>query len=197
MIVVSVDLTAGHPGRDWEGLDVPGGPKLETYLTRSVVPAIDRRYRTLADRGHRALGGMSGGAFAALNIGLHRLDAFRALLLAMPYDVPDNRKRLAEDPALLAANTPRDSLRTRSFPQPAAAILTAGTGATRRRRGGPPHRGGVPLPRRPGGGPHRGGLRPHLAHGPGVAAVPAGVRGRKLRTAGRVAPPAGQARLPG
>jgi enterochelin esterase-like enzyme len=129
MIVVSVDLTAGHPGRDWEGLDVPGGPKLETYLTRSVVPAIDRRYRTLADRGHRALGGMSGGAFAALNIGLHRLDAFRALLLAMPYDVPDNRKRLAEDPALLAANTPRDSLRTRPFPQPVAAILTAGTGA--------------------------------------------------------------------
>jgi enterochelin esterase-like enzyme len=129
MIVVSVDLTAGHPGRDWEGLDVPGGPKLESYLTRTVVPAVDRRYRTLADRGHRALGGMSGGAFAALNIGLHHLDAFGTLLLAMPYDVPDNRRRLGEDPALLAANTPRDHLRTMPFPRPVAAILTAGTGA--------------------------------------------------------------------
>ena len=127
MIVVSVDLTAGHPGRDWEGLDVPGGPKLESYLAGSVVPAIDRRYRTLADRGHRALGGMSGGAFAALNIGLHRIDAFGALLLAMPYDVPDNRKRLGEERALLAANTPRDYLRTMPFPRPVAAILTAGT----------------------------------------------------------------------
>ncbi|RSM45780.1 esterase [Amycolatopsis balhimycina DSM 5908] len=129
MIVVSVDLTAGHPGRDWEGLDVPGGPKLESYLAGSVVPAIDRRYRTVADRGHRALGGMSGGAFAALNIGLHRLDAFGALLLAMPYDVPDNRRRLSEDPALLAANTPRDYLSRMSFPQPVAAILTAGSEA--------------------------------------------------------------------
>ena len=128
MIVVSVDLTAGHARRDWEGLDVPGGPKLETYLARSVVPAIDRRYRTLADRGHRALGGMSGGAFAALNIGLHHLDLFGALLLAMPYDVPDNRNRLGEDRALLAANTPRDHLRTMPFPLPVAAILTAGTG---------------------------------------------------------------------
>ncbi|MEU5262260.1 alpha/beta hydrolase-fold protein [Amycolatopsis sp. NPDC021455] len=129
MIVVSVDLTAGRPRRDWEGLDVPGGPKLETYLTASVVPAIDRRYRTLADRGHRALGGMSGGAFAALNIGLHRLDAFGALLLAMPYDVPDNRRRLGEDRALLAANTPRDYLRTMPFPRPVTAMLTAGARA--------------------------------------------------------------------
>jgi enterochelin esterase-like enzyme len=129
MIVVSVDLTAGHSGRDWEGLDVPGGPKLESYLTRSVVPAVDRRYRTVADRDHRALGGMSGGAFAALNIGLHHLDAFGTLLLAMPYDVPDNRRRLGEEPGLLAANTPRDYLRTMPFPRPVAAMVTAGSGA--------------------------------------------------------------------
>ncbi|MET8847843.1 alpha/beta hydrolase-fold protein [Amycolatopsis sp. NPDC004625] len=129
MIVVSVDLTAGRARRDWEGLDVPGGPKLESYLTRSVVPVIDRRYRTRPDRAHRALGGMSGGAFAALNIGLHHGDEFGALLLAMPYDVPDNRHRLGEDPALLAANTPRDYLRTMRFPSPVSAILTAGAEA--------------------------------------------------------------------
>jgi S-formylglutathione hydrolase FrmB len=46
----------------------------------------------------------------------------------MPYDVPDNRRRLGEDPALLAANTPRDYLPAMPFPRPVAAILTAGAG---------------------------------------------------------------------
>jgi hypothetical protein len=47
----------------------------------------------------RALGGMSGGAFAAPNIGLHRTGEFAALLHTMP------------------------------FPHPVAAILTDGTGS--------------------------------------------------------------------
>ena len=126
MIVVSVDLTAGEPGRNREGLDVPGGPRLETYLARSVVTAIDRRYRTLPDREHRALGGMSGGAFAALNIGLRHSGEFGVLLLSMPYDTPENRAALG---ASAGANTPREYLRTMPFPRPVAAILAAGTGA--------------------------------------------------------------------
>ncbi|MGW4063119.1 alpha/beta hydrolase [Amycolatopsis sp. NPDC004747] len=126
MIVVSVDLSAGRPGRNWEGLDVPGGPRLETYLARSVVTAIDRRYRTLADRGHRALGGMSAGAFAALNIGLRHSSEFGSLLLSMPYDTPENGKALG---ASASANTPREYLRTMPFPRPVAAFLAAGAGA--------------------------------------------------------------------
>jgi enterochelin esterase-like enzyme len=125
MIVVSVDLSAGKPGRNWEGLDVPGGPRLETYLARSVVTAIDRRYRTLADREHRALGGMSSGAFAALNIGLRHSGEFGALLLSMPYDTPENRTALG---ASASANTPRDYLATMPFPRPVSAVLAAGTG---------------------------------------------------------------------
>ncbi|MCG3752605.1 esterase family protein [Amycolatopsis sp. Poz14] len=121
MIVVSVDLTAGRPGFSGEGLDLPRGPKLESYLVRSVLPAVDARYRTLPDRGQRALGGMSSGAFAALNIGLHHVDAFGALLLAMPYDTPGNQQ------ALRAANTPRDYLRAMPFPRPVSVILSAGS----------------------------------------------------------------------
>ncbi|MGY6655449.1 alpha/beta hydrolase [Amycolatopsis sp. TRM77291] len=129
MIVVSVDLTAGQPGRDMDGLDLPGGPRLETYLAQTVVTTIDRYYRTVPQRTHRALGGMSGGAFAALNIGLHHTDKFSALLLTMPYDTTTNETLLGGDRALVAANTPRDYLSTMPFPAPVATILTAGTGA--------------------------------------------------------------------
>jgi enterochelin esterase-like enzyme len=73
------------------------------------VPTIDRRYRTVADRTHRALGGLSGGAFAALDIGLHHTGEFAALLLTMPYDTT-NEKILGGDRKPLAANTPRDYL---------------------------------------------------------------------------------------
>lgn len=130
MIVVSVDLTAGEPSKDWEGLDVPNGPKLESYLAQTVVPQVDARYRTIPDRAHRALGGMSGGAFAALNSGLHHVDEFSVLMLALPYDtLGDDAGLLSRNPQLLRANTPADYLPTMNFPAPVAAILAAGSGA--------------------------------------------------------------------
>lgn len=130
MIVVSVDMTAGNPARDWECLDVPGGPQLETYLAKTVVPAIDHRYRTQADRGHRALGGMSGGGFGALNIGLHHVDEFGTLVIALPYDdLNDSVGVLDGNQAAIAANTPRRYLPTMKFPAKIAVMLAVGTGA--------------------------------------------------------------------
>jgi enterochelin esterase-like enzyme len=130
MIVVSVDLTAGNPATDWECLDVPGGPQLETYLAHTVVPAIDRRYRTAADRAHRALGGMSGGGFGALNIGLHHVDEFATLLIALPYDdLNDSVGVLDGNRAAIAANTPRRYLTAMNFPAPVSVMLAVGTGA--------------------------------------------------------------------
>ncbi|SFW82147.1 alpha/beta hydrolase [Amycolatopsis australiensis] len=130
MIVVSVDMTAGNPATDWECLDVPGGPQLETYLARTVVPAIDKRYRTLADRGHRALGGMSGGGFGALNIGLHHVDEFGTLVISLPYDdLNDSVGVLDGNQAAIAANTPRRYLPTMDFPAKIAVMLAVGTGA--------------------------------------------------------------------
>ncbi len=130
MIVVSVDMTAGVPSTDWECLDVPGGPQLETYLARTVVPAIDGRYRTIADRAHRALGGMSGGGFGALNIGLHHVDEFATLVIALPYDdLNDSVGVLGGDQAAIAANTPRRYLPTMKFPAPISVMLAVGTGA--------------------------------------------------------------------
>ena len=45
-------------------------------MINELIPTIDREYRTLADRDHRAIAGLSMGGGQALNIGLHHLDLF-------------------------------------------------------------------------------------------------------------------------
>ncbi|MEV0056279.1 alpha/beta hydrolase-fold protein [Saccharopolyspora shandongensis] len=124
MIVVAVDATAGT-GADWECLNVPGGPQLESYLTTTVPREIDARFRTLPDRGDRAIGGMSGGAFCALNLGLRNQNTYSVVLASEPYDDPDTTL-LDGHPDLLRANTPREYLPTLQVTQPLAVMLHAG-----------------------------------------------------------------------
>ncbi|SDZ26941.1 Enterochelin esterase [Saccharopolyspora shandongensis] len=124
MIVVAVDATAGT-GTDWECLNVPGGPQLESYLTTTVPREIDARFRTLPDRGDRAIGGMSGGAFCALNLGLRNQNTYSVVLASEPYDDPGTTL-LDGHPDLLRANTPREYLPTLQVTQPLAVMLHAG-----------------------------------------------------------------------
>ena len=51
----------------------------EELVIRDLIPTIDTRYRTIADREHRAIAGMSRGARQAVQIGLHHLDTFAYL----------------------------------------------------------------------------------------------------------------------
>jgi hypothetical protein len=130
MIVVAPDMTAEQPTTDWECLDVPGGPRLEDYLVDTVVPGIDHRFRTIADRRHRALGGMSGGGFCALNIGLKHLASFGSLLITLPYDsLGDSAGVLAGHPELIAPNTPQKYIPTMAFPYPVSVIIATGKSA--------------------------------------------------------------------
>jgi len=48
----------------------------EELVIRDLIPTIDGRYRTIADREHRAIAGLSRGAEQALQIGLAHLDTF-------------------------------------------------------------------------------------------------------------------------
>lgn len=48
-------------------------------LTRVVVPLVDRDYRTIADRDHRAMAGLSMGGFQTFDITLRHLDMFAYL----------------------------------------------------------------------------------------------------------------------
>lgn len=52
------------------------GPGFGERLIDSIIPYIDKNYRTLADRKHRAIGGMSRGAGWSLRLGLTRWDLF-------------------------------------------------------------------------------------------------------------------------
>lgn len=124
MIIVAVDATAGS-GTDWECLNVPGGPQLESYLTTTVPHEIDARFRTLPDRGDRAIGGMSGGAFCALNLGLRNQNTFSVILSTEPYDDPGTQL-LNGHPDLQRANTPREYLPTLTLTRPMAVMLHAG-----------------------------------------------------------------------
>lgn len=59
--------------------NVQAGPGFGQRLVDYLVPYVDRNYRTLADREHRAIGGMSRGAGWALRLGLQRWDLFGTL----------------------------------------------------------------------------------------------------------------------
>ena len=45
-------------------------------MIKDLLPALDKHYRTLADRDHRAIAGLSMGAAFAFDIGLGNLDTF-------------------------------------------------------------------------------------------------------------------------
>jgi enterochelin esterase-like enzyme len=48
----------------------------EDDVTQELIPFVDRTYRTLADRDHRAMAGLSMGGFQTFNITLKHLDLF-------------------------------------------------------------------------------------------------------------------------
>jgi len=52
---------------------------MEQYLL-DMVAFVDRHYHTNPDRHYRALGGISSGAYAAVNVGLHHNDRFAFLI---------------------------------------------------------------------------------------------------------------------
>ena len=76
-IVVYVDAWTGYGGSQF--VDSPGTGRYHTYLCDEVVPWVDARYRTLADRDHRAISGKSSGGFGAMITPMLRPDLFAAL----------------------------------------------------------------------------------------------------------------------
>src|SRR5438067_5371282 len=57
-------------------LDSPGTGHYHTYLCDEIVPWVDARYRTLADRDHRAIAGKSSGGYGAMVTPMLRPDLF-------------------------------------------------------------------------------------------------------------------------
>jgi S-formylglutathione hydrolase FrmB len=44
--------------------------KFESYITKELIPQIDKNYRTLADRDHRVIAGLSMGGYGSMKFGL-------------------------------------------------------------------------------------------------------------------------------
>jgi putative esterase len=131
MILVSPDVSGGSR-QDTECLDSSvGGPRIETFLTRTVVTTVDHDYRTLAERSERVLGGVSAGGFCALNVGLRHQQEFGVLLGLMPYGDPGRKAddvMFHGDPRLVRLNSPSLYVATMPIRQPQPVFLAAGLG---------------------------------------------------------------------
>ena len=127
MILVAPDASGGWL-HDSEMLNQVGGPQVESYLVGTVVHAVDRRFRTVAERAGRAIGGVSSGGYGALNLGLRHQDVFSVILSLMPYGTPGavTRTLLGGSRALWLANSPAAYIPTMTFRHPMTVELMAG-----------------------------------------------------------------------
>jgi enterochelin esterase-like enzyme len=64
------------PGEPFDMRRASSLPAFENVVINDLIPAIDRHYRTLADRDHRAMAGLSMGGGQTFEIVLHNLDKF-------------------------------------------------------------------------------------------------------------------------
>lgn len=77
LVVVLVDAWNAYGGSQY--VDSPATGRYHSYVVDDVVPWVDARYRTLADRESRAITGKSSGGFAAMITPMLRPDVFGAL----------------------------------------------------------------------------------------------------------------------
>jgi hypothetical protein len=77
VVVVWVDCWTSLGGSQF--LDSPGTGNYLTYLCDEIVPFIDERYRTIADREHRGIQGKSSGGYGAMVAPMLRPDVWGGL----------------------------------------------------------------------------------------------------------------------
>ncbi|MEU1819770.1 alpha/beta hydrolase-fold protein [Streptomyces roseifaciens] len=78
-------------GQYWDGSDIPGQPKMGTWLTEDVPQLIKENFRTIKSRDGWAFMGSSTGASAGLKSVLQKPDKFKAVIASGPDIVPDSR----------------------------------------------------------------------------------------------------------
>jgi enterochelin esterase-like enzyme len=108
MILVMPEGEQGLHG-DTEWANAGAGRWMDYVL--DVVHDVDHRFATLADRRHRAIAGVSEGAYAAINIALHHLGTFSIAESWSGYFAQTPTGPFAGAPsALLRANSPADDV---------------------------------------------------------------------------------------
>ena len=79
MIMVNDQGYAAEGGMKAFGTEEQGSNVFPRVFVEELVPEVDAHYRTLADRDHRAVAGLSMGAGQAMQIGLTHLDMFAGI----------------------------------------------------------------------------------------------------------------------
>jgi S-formylglutathione hydrolase FrmB len=76
IIVTPVETAGIHNNlmTDW----ADGSSALDQDFATKLVPLIDARYRTLADRAHRVIAGYSAGGYSSMSVAAHHPDLFAA-----------------------------------------------------------------------------------------------------------------------
>ncbi|RPF44065.1 putative esterase [Streptomyces sp. Ag109_G2-6] len=77
-------------GTYWDGSDIPGQPKMDTWLTEDVPGLMKENFRTVKSRDGWAFMGSSTGGFASLKAVLKYPDKFKAAIASGPDIVPDS-----------------------------------------------------------------------------------------------------------
>ncbi len=77
MILVMPDCFTRYGGSQYLNSSATG--RYEDHIVTELVPHVDARYRTLADRAHRGVAGKSSGGYGALRLGMRHPEVFGAL----------------------------------------------------------------------------------------------------------------------
>ncbi|HEV2237453.1 MAG TPA: alpha/beta hydrolase-fold protein, partial [Ktedonobacterales bacterium] len=110
-----------------------GRQRMEDAIASDLVRYVDARYRTRADAGDRAIGGLSEGGYGAVNIALHHPDIFGAAVSLSGFFRADRNPVFGDGPASVPyriLNSPADYVQTAAGQSAARRlrfILGAGT----------------------------------------------------------------------
>lgn len=128
VIVVSPDVNAVDIAESSCLDSAHGGSQVETYLTDVVVPWVDAHYPVADDWRYRGIGGMSSGAYCALDQGLRHPDLYGTILATMPYGEPGagGEHQLA-GPDDVAAHSPDVYADTVPLPHALGVLLAYGS----------------------------------------------------------------------
>ena len=97
---------------------------METYLLDVVVPWADAHLATIADPEDRLIGGMSAGAYCAVDQGLRHQDVFSTILGIVPYVEPGaGGRRMLSTSAQYDAHDVARYLPTLVLPRPVAVFV--------------------------------------------------------------------------
>jgi S-formylglutathione hydrolase FrmB len=100
---------------------------MESDLIGSLIPAVDRSFRTLASRQNRAVGGLSTGGYGAANLALRHPELFRLAIVLRVDPLEPEANSFGGNQARQRANDPLVLARVRAGPDSPAFFVGWGT----------------------------------------------------------------------